>query len=166
MNPYRHRVLLVVIGASATALALFAFSGAWCLVVSSCGLEGEACDATFWEVFGLAGGSMIGFLMINPIRKQFERRSPRRVPPSTTFRSEDQGLSSPLPSGFVAEEVGCACDPQPAVCNNEPGERWRALYAQMSPEEQKEFKRMMQQLCTRSDRAPEQAEVRAERDAD
>lgn len=150
MNPYRHRVLLVVIGASATALALFAFSGAWCLVVSSCGLEGEACDASFWEVFGLASGSMVGFLMIRPIRKHFEYRRSTVPPPPTHLEHQ-------LPFTSGVDNTNCMCDPQPTVCTGGAKEGWRSLYDQMSPEEQKQFKAMMQNLCTRGEEAVEKS---------
>lgn len=91
--------------------------------------SGEA--AGFWEILGVSSAGFVGLLLLRPLRKRLRERD---------FHA---GITSPV-------------DPPPepfpnrldeAVNRCEPRSRWRAMYEELSREDQELFKKLMMKVC-------------------
>jgi hypothetical protein len=129
-NLRKNRVTLYTIGASILLLALMAFSGLCLGVVRVCS-ESDTLIVNYWEVVGLSGVSLIGTMMI----RSFGRS--RR----------DDFISFSTQSTQLEHRQ-----------RQTPSRNWRELYSQLSADERRKMKEMLNPFCESPGKGDREAE--------
>jgi len=122
-NSQKTRIVLYTIGAGTLVLALMAFSGVcWC-VFTVCSDSERGVLVEYWELFGLASVTLLGTFLFRSLR----------------HRHADPPFSISPPR-------------EPDDLSNERAETgsWRDLYDQLSPEERRAMKQLLNKYCVPS----------------
>ncbi len=123
------RTRLLLIGASASVLALVALSGScwvattWADITSA---TGE--DVGFWQILGVSSAGFVVVLLLTPMSRRIRERA------KTSAATEEESESHDVAAAAASP---CASP-----------SRWREMYEQLSEEDQKLFRTMMKSVCS------------------
>ncbi len=138
-----YRPLLYFIGACTLVSALMVFSGVCWGVLTLWGDKESGLTIGYWELFWIATTMVIGSLAVRLVRRRPDSASPG-------FSSSDWSPPD-WPSPDPASPHWPSPDPAAVAAVDLPprGEKnWRELYKELSPEERREMKRLLDRYCS------------------